>query len=124
MIIKSVDGQLGSTSFFKPVAIGFILGAAVFFVPMLLLMALMGIVTVATGDAGGPEAGGTSPLSHIMLGFVMVPLILVMQSVMFGGLVVLGLSIYRIKRPILVSNYTQSAVEIPSTPPPSPQSTG
>lgn len=113
MIIKSVNGQLSSTSFFKPVAIGYVLGAAVFFLPMLLLMALIGVVTVVTGNTGGAETGEVNPLPHLMLGFVMVPLILVMQSVMFGGMVVLGLSIYRLKRPIQVSN------RIETTAPPS-----
>ena len=114
MILKSVDGQLGSTSFFKPVVIGYVLGAAVFFVPMLLLMALIGIVTVATGSTGGIEADGTDPLPNLMMGFLMIPVILVMQSVMFGGMVVLGLSIYRIKWPIRISNRTETISDLPA----------
>ncbi len=114
MILKSVNGQLSSASFFKPVAVGYVLGAAVFFVPVLLLMALTGIVMVATGSTGGNEIDGSNPLPHLMMGFIMVPVILILQSMMFGGLVVLGLTIYRIKQPIQVSNRTETISELPA----------
>lgn len=83
----------------------------------------MGIVVVATGSSGWPETDAANPLTHILTGFIMVPLILIMQSVMFGGLVVLGLPIYRLKRPIQIMNRTETASALPPTPSPSPRST-
>jgi hypothetical protein len=92
MEIKAVDGKLSLASKFGPVAVGFAIGAGVIFVPMFLLMGLLYSFAPAGVDQNG------QPFSPAMMVFpmvIIVPLIVAMQGVMIGGLVMLGLTIYR-----------------------------
>ncbi len=91
MEIKAVNGKLSLGSLFGPVAIGYGIGAGVFFIPMFLLMGALSFLP-GVSDAGLPVNGAMMILSMV----VMVPFIVVMQGVMFGGLVMLGLAIYRV----------------------------
>jgi len=110
MKLQSVDGNLSSGNFFKPVAIGYVIGAGVFFLPMLLLTIPMMILMP------GVE-GESQSMSMALSGLIMVPFILILQGVVFGGLVVLGLSIYRLRWPIRITNKAQTASDLPGTPP-------
>jgi hypothetical protein len=111
MKLQSVDGNLSSGNFFKPVAIGYVIGMGVFFLPIILMTIPMMILMP------GVE-GESQSMSMALSGLIMVPFILILQSVMFGGLVVLGLSIYRLRWPIRITNKTQTASDLPGTPPP------
>ncbi|MBL8538290.1 MAG: hypothetical protein JNM59_12865 [Hyphomonadaceae bacterium] len=92
MEIKAVDGKLSLSSLFGPVAAGYAIGAGVIFVPMFLLMGLL----ISFAPAGVDQNGqAVSPATMVLPMVVMVPFIVVMQGVMIGGLVMLGLAIYR-----------------------------
>jgi hypothetical protein len=91
MEIKVVDGKLSLTSLFAPVAVGYGVGAGVIFLPMFLLIGLVGSFTPVVDQSGQTVSGAAFFLPMV----IMVPLILLMQSVMFAGLIMLGLAIYR-----------------------------
>jgi hypothetical protein len=92
MEIKAVDGQLSLASMFGPVAVGYAIGAGVIFVPMFLLMGLLFSFAPAGVDQNGQPF---SPAMMVLPMVIMVPFIVAMQGVMMGGLVMLGLAIYR-----------------------------
>lgn len=91
MEIRAVDGKLSLGSLFGPVAVGYGIGAGVIFMPMFLLMGVMFSFVPVVDQVGQPVNGAIMILPMV----VMVPIILVMQGAMFGGLVMLGLAIYR-----------------------------
>jgi hypothetical protein len=92
MEIKVVDGKLSLASMFGPVAVGYVIGAGVIVVPMFLMMGLLFSLGPAVVDQDGqPVSLGTIVLPMVL----MVPFIVAMQGVMIGGLVMLGLAIYR-----------------------------
>ncbi|MEQ1708077.1 MAG: hypothetical protein ABL864_07085 [Terricaulis sp.] len=92
MEIKAVDGKLSLGSLFGPVVVGYGVGAGVIFVPMFVLMSLLFLFSPGVVDQSGQIVSGASVALPML---IMVPFILVMQGVMFGGLVLLGLAIYR-----------------------------
>jgi hypothetical protein len=92
MEIKTIDGKLSVTSLFWPVAVGYGIGAGVFFVPMFLLMGLLMSFAPAGVDQNGQSF---NPAMVFLPMVIMVPFIVAMQGVMMGGLVMLGLTIYR-----------------------------
>ncbi len=91
MEIKVVDGKLSITSLFAPVAVGYAVGAGVIFLPVFLLFGIVGSFMPAIDQSGQSVSGAAIFLPMI----IMVPFMLLMQSVMFGGLIMLGLAIYR-----------------------------
>jgi hypothetical protein len=93
MEIKAVDGKLSLGSLFGPIAVGYGIGAGVIFIPMFLLIGVLSLVTPAGVDQGGQTVSASAMFLPMI---IMVPFILAMQAVMFGGLIMLGLSIYRL----------------------------
>lgn len=96
-----MSGQLKLDGAFKLVATGYLIGAGVIFVPAFALVTLLSLASGAPMMVNGQtvESGG---FLLALLPLVLVPLILAMQSVMFGGLVVLGLWLYQKRRPLSV----------------------
>jgi hypothetical protein len=92
MEIKAVDGRLSLGSLFGPVAVGYGIGAGVIFIPMFLLIGLLSLFAPAGVDQNGQTVSASAMFLPMIL---IVPFILAMQAVMFGGLIMLGLSIYR-----------------------------
>jgi len=92
MEIKVVDGNLTLTSLFAPVAVGYAIGAGVIFLPMFLLMTPLMLMSPGMVDQSEQAVSGAI---FVFAPLIMLPLILIMQSVMFGGLIMLGLAIYR-----------------------------
>jgi hypothetical protein len=92
MEIKAIDGKLSLASLFGPIAVGYGIGAGVIFIPMFLVMGLL-FSFIPTGvDQNGQTV---SPAVMVLPMVVMVPFIVAMQSVMIGGIIMLGLAIYR-----------------------------
>jgi len=91
MEIKAVDGKLSIDSLFVPIAVGYVIGAGVIFLPLFLLMGLLFAFSPAGMDQNGQAVSGAAMALPMI---IMVPFILAMQSVMFGGLILLGLAIY------------------------------
>ncbi len=92
MEIKSVNGKLSVGSLFGPVAVGYAIGAGVIFLPMFLLMGILFSFSPGFVDQSGQNV---SAAMFVLPMIIMVPFIVVMQGVLMGGLVLLGLAIYR-----------------------------
>jgi hypothetical protein len=92
MEIKAVDGKLSLGSLFGPIAVGYGIGAGVIFIPMFLLMGLLFSFAPAGVDQNGQTVSGAAMVLPMI---IMVPFIVAMQGVMFAGLVMFGLAIFR-----------------------------
>lgn len=102
MELRTTGGQLKLGGAFKLVATGYFLGAGVIFFP---LFALITVITLAVGvppTLNGEPVEGSAGIFVAFLPLIMVPVILAIQAVMFGGLAVLGLWLYTKRRPIRV----------------------
>jgi|GEM_PF-681226 len=103
MEIKTVDGNLSLGSLFKPIAVGYAIGMGVIFIPMFLLMLPMFVFSPGVQGQDGQLVTGAGPILAMMMPmFVMIPIILAVQGLIIGGAILLGLSIYRTRRPIRV----------------------
>lgn len=101
MELRTKDGQLKPGGAFKLVATGYFLGAGVIFLP---LFALVAVISLAAGvpTMDGQSAEGSGGVLVAVLTLIMVPVVLAMQAVMLGGMAVLGLWLYQMRRPIRV----------------------
>ncbi|WP_332772377.1 hypothetical protein [Phenylobacterium sp.] len=102
MELRIVDGQLKPGGAFKLVATGYLVGAGAIFVPFFALVTLFTFGSGAPATLNGEVVKGGAGLMMTLMPFIMLPIILVMQSAMIGGLVVFGLWLYRKHRPIHV----------------------
>lgn len=100
MELRTVGGRLKLDSTFKMVATGYVVGAGVIFLPLIILVTLVSFAAGAPMTVNGEvvERGGFLTFLPI----VMVPAILAMQALMFGGLVTLGLWLFQMRWPIRV----------------------
>jgi hypothetical protein len=96
MELRTVGGRLQLGGTFKLVAIGYLIGMGVIFVPFFLLIVLVAALAGATGSADASLG------FVLLLQVVMLPIILVMQAAMIGGAVILGLWLYQLRRSIRV----------------------
>jgi hypothetical protein len=101
--IKAVDGNVSLSSLYKPIAFGYAIGMGVIFIPMFVLMLPILVFSPGVQDQGGHLVTGAGPILAMMAPMiVMVPIILALQGLLIGGAIVLGLAIYRTRRPIRV----------------------
>jgi hypothetical protein len=105
--IKAVDGNVSLSSLYKPIALGYAIGMGVIFIPMFLLMLPMFVFSPGVQDQSGHLVTGPGPILAMMAPMiVMIPIILAMQGLMIGGAILLGLAIYRTRRPIRIVTST------------------
>jgi hypothetical protein len=90
MELRTTDGQLKAGAAFRLVATGYIIGGSVIFGPLFLLATLTIGVQRPAMLLGG------------LLQLLLLPVVLGIQSLLLGGVIVLGLWLYRKRRPILV----------------------
>jgi len=86
MEIRAVDGKLSLGSLFGPVALGYLLGAGMIFVDR--------VLSLSCRRRSLRKALPVDRKFSLAM-VVMAPFILIMQSVMLSGLIMLGPSIYR-----------------------------
>jgi uncharacterized protein (DUF2062 family) len=100
MELRTVGGRLRLDSAFKVIATGYLVGAGAIFLPLFTLITLVAFAAGAPMTVNGEvvEGGGLIALMPI----IMVPFILAMQSLLFGGLIVLGLWLFQMRWPIRV----------------------
>ena len=103
MELRTVGGKLVLGDAFKLTTIGSLIGTAVIFVPFFLLFGLL--VWVISATQSEPSFVGYI----LLLQLIMLPIVLVMQAIMTGAMVTLGLWIYRWRRPIKVVPYEPAA---------------
>lgn len=90
MELRTMGGQLKAGAAFRLVATGYIIGASVIFGPLFLLATLtMGVQRPAMLVGG-------------LLQLLLLPIVLGIQSLLFGGVIVLGLWLYQKRKPIVV----------------------
>ena len=103
MEIKARDGYVSLGSLYKPIAVGYVIGMGVVFLPMFLLMLPMLVFSPGVQDQSGQLVTGPGPiLAMIAPMIVMIPLILALQGLLIGGAILLGLAIYRTRHPIRI----------------------
>ena len=105
MELQTQNGRLKPGGAFKLLATGYFLGAAVIFLPLFALIAVIAAISIGAGGPAllnGEQVQGGAAIFVAILPLVMLPMILAMQALMIGGLAVLGLWLYNKWRPILV----------------------
>jgi hypothetical protein len=100
--LKTANGRLKLDGAFRLVATGYLIGAGVIFVPLFALVTLAALASGAPMKVNGQVVEGSAGLVFALLPLVMVPFVVALQSVMFGGLVVFGLWLYQKRRPLRV----------------------
>ncbi len=90
MELRTVGGQLKAGAAFRLVTIGYVIGAGVIFGPLFLLA-----IVAMSFQRPVMLVGG-------LIQLLMLPIILAVQSLLLGGVIVLGLWLYQKRRPILV----------------------
>jgi len=99
------NGQLSLGSAYKMIAKGYVIGAggfvAIFMIPMFIIF-LIGALSGQPMSVNGEMTTGWAAYTPMLMMFVMFPVIVGLQAIMFGGMVVLGLVVYRQFRPINV----------------------
>ncbi len=103
MELRTVGGRLKLGSAFRMVATGYLVGAGAIFVPLFGLVSVTLLATGAPAAMNGEVVEGGARVVTILMPFVLLPLILAGQSLIFGGVIVLGLALYRTRRPIRVT---------------------
>ena len=102
MELHTENGQLAPSGAFKLIATGYLLGAGAIFVPLFVLIAVLTLATGASAMMNGQVVHGSARFLVGLMPVVLVPVVLALQAVMFGGLVVFGLWLYTKRRPIRV----------------------
>lgn len=104
MELRTVDGVLKPGGAFKLIATGYLLGAGAIFVPLFVLVILATFASGAPATINGEVVEGTAGFLAAFAPLIMLPFVVAIQSVIFGGLIVFGLWLYQKRRPIRVIN--------------------
>lgn len=102
MELRTVGGQLKLDGVFKLVATGYAIGAGVIFIPLFALVTLLSFASRAPMKVNGQVVEGGAAHAFALVPLVLVPLVVAMQSVMFGGVIVFGLWLYQKRKPLRV----------------------
>ena len=102
MELRTTGGQLKPGGEFKLVATGYFLGTGVIFLPLFALVTVTALAAGVPPTLNGEPVEGSGGVFVAFLPLFLVPVILALQAVMFGGLAVLGLWLYSKRRPIRV----------------------
>ncbi|MBI3438180.1 MAG: hypothetical protein HY054_05940 [Proteobacteria bacterium] len=89
MKLRVKNGRFEPASLFKFVFVGVLLGEGVIFVPFFLLMMVMFLVM--------PQSNIQGPRDAIFIVPVLLPMIIAMHTLMFGGMIVLGLWLFSLR---------------------------
>lgn len=102
MQLRTVDGKLTLGSVYKIVVWGWLIGWSIFMIPIFLLI-VIGATISGQMSWNGEMIYGSGEIFMRLLPFVFLPpIIIVFHAFMFGGLITLGVLIYRRFRPLTV----------------------
>lgn len=110
MQLKSINGKLTLGSAYKLFVISWIAGIGTIFTGF---AGLIAVVSIIGGEAtiNGVVVEGAGPVAaQILPILILFPVIIFFQSFIFGGLLLLGVVIYRLWRPVRITDY-QPAVK-------------
>lgn len=103
MELKTRNGKLYLGSAYRLIVTGWMIGFGVVVGGMFLLIMLLTLLFGGTTTVNGEVVEGTGPLlAALGMGLIMVPVIIIAHAFMFGGIILLGLLIYRSRKPIRV----------------------
>lgn len=103
MQLRTVDGKLTLGSVYKLIVWGWLIGWSIFFIPIMLLIVVGGTLAGQMSVNGEMVYGHGTVFMHMAPMLILAPLIIVMHAFMFGGLITLGVLIYRKWRPLTVT---------------------
>ena len=95
MQLRTVDGRLTLGSVYKIIVWGWLIGWGVFFIPIMLLIVVGGTIAGQMSVNGEMVYGHGVVFMQMLPLLVLAPIIIVMHAFMFGGLITLGVWIYR-----------------------------
>lgn len=113
MNLKIRDGQLTLGSVFRLAAVGWAVCGLIIFGGIFLLLLLIGIAGGAMLVNGETINGRGAVLMAMLPMIVILPVILALQAVMFGGMITGGAALYRLWRPLSVSAETTTPSPLP-----------
>lgn len=102
MQLRTVDGKLTLGSVYKVIVWGWLIGWSVLMIPIMLLIVVGGTLAGEMSVNGEMVHGRGVVFMHMLPLLVLMPIIIVMHAFMFGGLITLGVLIYRRFRPLTV----------------------
>lgn len=103
MELRTENGQLKAGGAFKLIATGYLLGAGVIFLPAFAIVGVTATVSHAPVTVNGEVVEGGFAAAFGLAPLVLLPIALAIQSVIFGGIGVLGLWLYTRWRPIRIT---------------------
>lgn len=113
MNLKMRDGQLTLGSVFKLVAISWTCFGVIIFGAFFLLILLAGVAMGSMEVNGEVVQGSGAVLVAALPLIIILPIIIALQALIFGGFVTLGAALYRMRRPLAVTIETTVKSEQP-----------
>ena len=110
MNLKTENGNLRLSSAYKLIVIAWILSWGAL---MGIVMLIMLLITLITGEMTVNEQvvqGRGAALMAILPMFILFPIIIILQSFMFAAMLVGGLWLYRLKRPLRILDETGNSI--------------
>ena len=101
---KILDGQLTLGSVFRLVAIAWSCFGLIIIGGLFLLILLIGLASGSVEVNGELVQGRAAVLSAMLPIVILVPIIVVLQALIFGGFVTAGAALYRLRRPLSVTS--------------------
>ena len=105
MQLKSINGKLTLGSAYKLFVVSWFVGWTSIF---MVFAGIFAIASLITGQAtiNGEIVEGAGPVAAQLLPMLaLIPVIIIFHAFMFSGLLLLGLVIYRIWRPVQITDY-------------------
>jgi hypothetical protein len=103
MQLRTVDGKLTLGSVYKVIVWGWLISWSVFMVPIFLLIVVGATLSGQMSVNGEMVYGSGQIFVQLLPMIILLPIIIVMHAFMFGGMITLGVWIYRHFRPLTVT---------------------
>lgn len=113
MNLKIRDGQLTLGSVFKLVAISWACFGVIVIGGLFLLMLLIGLASGSMSVNGDMVQGRGAVLVAMIPMVILLPIVVAIQALIFGGFVTIGAALYRQRRPLSITVETTVRSEQP-----------
>lgn len=101
MQLETPDGNLTLGSAYKLVVCGFLVCFGALMIPIMVIITVGALLSGEIND-NGHIVRGIGPVFRVLQPMFLIPIIVVMQAFIFGGIVTSGLWLYRHWRPLRV----------------------
>jgi len=106
MQLKTVDGQLTLGSAFKLIVIGWLISFTLLFGAIFVAVAISSVVSGEIVVNGELVRGRGAVLAAIAPFVLVIPIVVPLHALVFGGLMTAGLWLYRLHKPLRVIDAT------------------